>query len=62
MTTSANNGDIAVSRYLDDERFHRNFTLPPNTSRPAEIKVTYADFGYHNDERVLLFCGPLLGR
>ncbi|KAI8955808.1 hypothetical protein F4801DRAFT_574009 [Xylaria longipes] len=58
---SNNNTDVAVSRYLDDERFHQNFTLPPDASRPSEIKVTYADFGHRNDERVLLFCGPLLG-
>ncbi|KAI1767941.1 hypothetical protein GGR53DRAFT_52569 [Hypoxylon sp. FL1150] len=52
----------ATTPYLDDERFHRTLTLPPiETTRPAELKVTYADFGHHNHERVLLFCGPLLG-
>ncbi|KAI0194884.1 Alpha/Beta hydrolase protein [Xylaria flabelliformis] len=59
--SSNNNTDVAASRYLDDERFHRNFTLPPNDSRSSELKVTYADFGHQNDERVLLFCGPLFG-
>ncbi|KAI1819370.1 hypothetical protein F4861DRAFT_534511 [Xylaria intraflava] len=55
--------DATLSRYLDDERFHRTFTLPPNDSRPSdtELKVSYADFGHHNDERVVLFCAPLLG-
>ncbi|KAI0455968.1 hypothetical protein F5B21DRAFT_469284 [Xylaria acuta] len=60
---SNNDADVPVtaSRYLDDERFHRSFTLPPDGSRPSELKATYADFGHRNDERVLLFCGPLLG-
>ncbi|KAI2637753.1 hypothetical protein GGS26DRAFT_588123 [Hypomontagnella submonticulosa] len=53
--------NTVTARYFDDERFHRSFTLPPDASRPAEFKVTYADFGHHNDERVMLFCGPLLG-
>ncbi|GAP84223.1 putative interferon-induced GTP-binding protein Mx2 [Rosellinia necatrix] len=50
-------------RYLDDERFHQTFTPPPDANRPSdpELKVTYADFGHRNDERVMLFCGPLLG-
>ncbi|KAI0438926.1 hypothetical protein F4803DRAFT_71417 [Xylaria telfairii] len=48
--------------YLDDERFHQTLTLPPTgAARPSELKVTYADFGHRNNERVLLFCGPLLG-
>ncbi|KAI0907309.1 hypothetical protein F4823DRAFT_564962 [Ustulina deusta] len=55
------NGNAAASQYLDDERFHQRFTPPPDTSRPAEFQVTYADFGHRNDERVLLFCGPLVG-
>ncbi|KAI1745651.1 hypothetical protein F4680DRAFT_109734 [Xylaria scruposa] len=59
--SSNNNTDAAVSRYLDDEHFHRSFTLPSNDSRSSEIRVTYADFGHQNDERVLLFCGPLFG-
>ncbi|KAI1753173.1 hypothetical protein F4782DRAFT_100702 [Xylaria castorea] len=61
MPSNNNNTDVTVSRYLDDERFHQSFTLPPNASRPSEFKVTYADFGHRNDERVLLFCGPLFG-
>ncbi|KAI0100799.1 Alpha/Beta hydrolase protein [Nemania sp. FL0031] len=58
---SHNNASAAGSHYFDDERFHQSFTLPPNASRPGEFKVTYADFGHRNDERVLLFCGPLVG-
>ncbi|KAI2619620.1 hypothetical protein GGR54DRAFT_630651 [Hypoxylon sp. NC1633] len=55
-----------LSRYLDDERFHQTFTLPSGPGRPEELKITYSDFGYRNPdepqkERVLLFCGPLLG-
>ncbi|KAI1324109.1 Alpha/Beta hydrolase protein [Xylariaceae sp. FL0255] len=52
---------LTVSDYLDDERFHRKFTLPVSASRSEEIKVTYADFGDCNNERVLLVCPPLLG-
>ncbi|KAI1421976.1 hypothetical protein F5Y12DRAFT_660680 [Xylaria sp. FL1777] len=59
MSNSA--GNATASQYLDDERFHQTFTLPPADSRPAEFKVTYADFGHRNVERVLLFCGPLVG-
>ncbi|KAI3331672.1 hypothetical protein HD806DRAFT_478014 [Xylariaceae sp. AK1471] len=56
-----NDGSSAASQYLDDNRFHQRLSLPPNASRPAEFTVTYADFGHRNDERVLLFCGPLVG-
>ncbi|KAK9238661.1 hypothetical protein V1525DRAFT_400658 [Lipomyces kononenkoae] len=59
--TSGDGREAEVSRYLDDDRFHRSFTLPPNTNRSTDFKVTYADFGHHNDEHVILFCGPLLG-
>ncbi|KAF2965110.1 hypothetical protein GQX73_g8444 [Xylaria multiplex] len=58
----SNNDSVTVaSHFLDDERFHQKFTLPPNPNRPAGLDVTYADFGHRNDERVLLFCGPLMG-
>ena len=60
---TGNNGANATAlHFLDDERFHQSFTLPSDASRPAGLKVTYADFGHHSHERVLLFCGPLLGR
>lgn len=59
---SNDGADVTGSRYLDDQRFHQSFTLPPDANRPSELKVTYADFGHQNDERVLLFCGPLFGR
>ncbi|KAI0435278.1 hypothetical protein F5Y09DRAFT_293535 [Xylaria sp. FL1042] len=58
---SNNNENAAAAHFLDDERFHQTFTLPPDASRPAGFKVTYADFGHRNNERVLLFCGPLVG-
>ncbi|OTB00026.1 hypothetical protein M426DRAFT_245027 [Hypoxylon sp. CI-4A] len=63
MTRSgASDRDATTRPYLDDERFHQTLTLPPiETVRPTELKVTYADFGHHNHEHVLLFCGPLLG-
>jgi hypothetical protein len=57
-----NDGNAPAHQYLDDERFQQTLTLPPNASRPAEFKVTYADFGHRNEARVLLFCGPLVGR
>ncbi|KAI1299008.1 Alpha/Beta hydrolase protein [Xylaria venustula] len=59
MSNSSENH--AAPQYLDDERFHQTFTLPPDANRPPNFKVTYADFGHRNDERVLLFCGPLMG-
>ncbi|KAI0203181.1 hypothetical protein F4808DRAFT_54893 [Astrocystis sublimbata] len=57
----ANAANAAAARVLDDERFNQSFTLPVDTNRPQELKVTYADFGHRNNEHVLLFCGPLLG-
>ncbi|RWA03718.1 hypothetical protein EKO27_g11389 [Xylaria grammica] len=57
----SNEGSAVDSHFLDDERFHQKFTLPPNAHRSAEFQVTYADFGHRNGERVLLFCGPLMG-
>ncbi|KAI1748339.1 hypothetical protein F4782DRAFT_551166 [Xylaria castorea] len=54
-------GNAAVPRYLDNERFHQMFKLPPNACRQADFNVTYADFGHRTDEHVLLFCGPLMG-
>ncbi|KAI0403210.1 hypothetical protein F4802DRAFT_599351 [Xylaria palmicola] len=61
MTRSgAGDRDATTGLYLDNERFHRTLTLPPTgTARPAALNVTYADFGHHNHERVLLICGPL---
>ncbi|KAI1119466.1 hypothetical protein F5Y14DRAFT_4273 [Nemania sp. NC0429] len=59
--TSHNNIDPVGSRDLDDACFSQSFTLPPTARRPAELKVTYADFGHRSDDRVLLFCGPLMG-
>ncbi|KAI0813777.1 hypothetical protein GGR55DRAFT_545344 [Xylaria sp. FL0064] len=58
---SSSDENARAGQYLDDERFHQTFTLPPDPTRPAEFKVTYADFGHRNEERVLLFCGPLVG-
>ncbi|KAI1821153.1 hypothetical protein F4861DRAFT_482472 [Xylaria intraflava] len=49
------------AQYLGAACFDQKFTLPTSDSRPAELNVTYADFGHHNDECVLLFCGPLVG-
>ncbi|KAI0871347.1 hypothetical protein GGS24DRAFT_471848 [Hypoxylon argillaceum] len=59
--TSHNDASAAEPTYFDDECFHQSFTLPPSANRPEGFKVTYADFGHRNDERVLLFCGPLVG-
>ncbi|KAI1381278.1 hypothetical protein F4677DRAFT_120982 [Hypoxylon crocopeplum] len=58
--------NLELSQFLDDDRFHRTFTLPIGPGRSEEFKVTYSDFGYQNpenpgSERVLLFCGPLMG-
>ncbi|KAJ2997963.1 hypothetical protein NUW58_g471 [Xylaria curta] len=61
MTRDDGGDASAASEYLDDERFHRSFTLPPSAARTTEFKVTYADFGHQNADRVLLVCGPLVG-
>ncbi|KAI8631750.1 hypothetical protein F5Y19DRAFT_424702 [Xylariaceae sp. FL1651] len=61
MTGEDADADAAISRYLDDDRFHRTFILPANAGRSTELKVTYSDFGHHNDEHVILFCPPLMG-
>ncbi|KAI1813064.1 hypothetical protein GGS20DRAFT_498867 [Poronia punctata] len=47
--------------YFDDERFHQTLTIPPTPTRSTPLKVTYADFGHRNTDKVLLFCGPLFG-
>ncbi|OAA63161.1 hypothetical protein ISF_05037 [Cordyceps fumosorosea ARSEF 2679] len=53
---------------LDDPRFSREFRLPGNTieGRADAFKITYADYGYRNEENpheenVFLFFPPLLG-
>ncbi|KAI1077151.1 hypothetical protein F5B20DRAFT_553347 [Whalleya microplaca] len=53
-------------RFLEDERFHQTFTIPPIPGRQRPLTVTYCDYGYRNAdepqrEHVLLFCGPLQG-
>ena len=57
----------AIQEYLDDPRFNRTFTLPPNplTARTVPFTVTYADFGFRHPsgpshDRVLLNFGPLM--
>lgn len=57
-----------ISTFLDDPRFSRTVDLPadPANGRPGQFRVTYADYGYRNEahpeeERVLLFFGPLVG-
>jgi hypothetical protein len=53
--------------YTRDPRFNRVFELPtdPSKGRSRPFKVTYADYGYHNEENpeqenVFLFFGSLL--
>ncbi|KAH9897433.1 hypothetical protein F4778DRAFT_783016 [Xylariomycetidae sp. FL2044] len=51
--------------YLNDERFHQKFTIPPGPGRPEPFHVTYSDIGYRNAaepsrERVVLVCAPLV--
>ncbi|XWX01734.1 hypothetical protein V2A60_009763 [Cordyceps javanica] len=53
---------------FDDPRFSREYRLPENTveGRPEALKITYADYGYRNEENpeeenVFLFFPPLLG-
>ncbi|CCF40240.1 hypothetical protein CH063_10862 [Colletotrichum higginsianum] len=53
--------------FLDDARFSQTFTLPSGPGRPHPFRVTYSDYGHRDPEgpsreRVLLFCGPLMGR
>ncbi len=60
--------DQDVERFLADERFSRVFTYPPDPAqgRPEALRISYADYGYHNTEdpkaeKVFLFFGPFLG-
>lgn len=60
--------DEATSPYLDDPRFGQTFELPacPSSGRSSSFKITYADYGYHNEadpeeENVLLLFSPLMG-
>lgn len=53
---------------FDDPRYSREFHLPGNTiqDRSERLKITYADYGYRNEENpeeenVFLFFPPLLG-
>ncbi|KAK2593712.1 hypothetical protein QQS21_008577 [Conoideocrella luteorostrata] len=53
--------------YMNDPRFNRIFTLPPDPAknRTSSFRVKYADYGYRNEvhpheENVLLFFGPLM--
>ncbi|KAI1265003.1 Alpha/Beta hydrolase protein [Xylariaceae sp. FL1019] len=59
--TNTEGRDADAAHYLDDERFHQSAVLPPSESRASEMKVTYADFGHRNKDRVVLFCPPLVG-
>ncbi|UNI15511.1 hypothetical protein JDV02_002039 [Purpureocillium takamizusanense] len=54
--------------FLNDARFRQTFVLPADATRgrPEELQITYADYGYRNeqdpdDENVFLFFAPLLG-
>lgn len=53
--------------FVEAERFSRNFMMPAKDGEESPFTVTYSDFGYRNEtspeeERVLLYCSPLLGR
>ncbi|KAL3952603.1 hypothetical protein ACCO45_012546 [Purpureocillium lilacinum] len=68
-TTVTDASPASYDSFLRDPRFRRTFTLPADAAkgRPEELQVTYADYGYRNeqegpdDENVLLFFAPLLG-
>ena len=56
-----------LTSYLEDERFSRTFVMPAEDGEDSSFTVTYSDYGHREEthpenERVLLFCGPLLGR
>ncbi|KAM3511276.1 hypothetical protein MY11210_005077 [Beauveria gryllotalpidicola] len=59
---------MATEPSFGDSRYSREYHLPGGTiqGRPEPLKVTYADFGYRNEENpeeenVFLFFPPLLG-
>ena len=57
--------DAALDSYVKDPRFSRVVELPATADQEA-LRISYADYGYHNEahpelENVLLFFAPLLG-
>ncbi|KAJ6443520.1 alpha/beta hydrolase fold family protein [Purpureocillium lavendulum] len=68
MADVVDNSPTSLDDFLRDPRFRRTFALPPDAARgrPETINVTYADYGYHDeqspgDEEVFLFFAPLVG-
>lgn len=70
MTNDANTtfDDAQLDEFLKDPRFSRTFELAPDETlgRSQPLRITYADFGYRNQENpdleaVFLFFAPLLG-
>lgn len=56
-----------VDAFVDDLRFNQKFDLVPSqeSNRNHTIRVTYADYGYHNEahpeeETVLLWFAPMM--
>lgn len=67
VSAASHSREADVASYLQDERFSQKFEMPAEPELPEGFVVTYSDFGYREpanpgNERVLLFCSPLLGR
>ncbi len=69
-STSASNikTKMATEPIFHDPKYSQEYILPGNTiqGRPEPLKITYADYGYRNEENpeaenVFLFFPPLLG-
>lgn len=59
---------MATEPSFDDPRYSREYVLPGHTiqGRPEPLRISYADYGYRNEEHpeeenVFLFFPPLLG-
>lgn len=60
--------EMTSDSFFADPRFSQEFLIPANAirGRSTPLKISYADFGYRNennreDENVFLFFPPLLG-
>ena len=66
-SASPNVADKDLAAYVQDERFSQRFEMPLDAGQTEPFVVTYSDFGYRDpinpqNEHVLLFCSPLMGR
>jgi pimeloyl-ACP methyl ester carboxylesterase len=54
---------MGALEFLCDWRFHQSYILPPNPEigRHKSYRISYADYGDHKSNAVVMFCGALMG-